>query len=113
MENRRSQRLKCTALGQVRHQSVTYRIRVENVSRGGALLTSDDCLMLLPEERCTLLIELPAEDARITANIEVVHAFFSMLGVKFLSFEQDGEQVLAEWLKRLSAQQESDAATFA
>lgn len=105
MENRRFERMRFTARGDLRHQGITYQVRLENISRGGVLISSDDCIMVTPGETCSLSIKLEKEDRVLRATVEVVHSFFSMVGVKFLSFQDGGEEHLVALLHSLQDSQ--------
>ena len=100
MEHRRFHRVKSTALGDLRHQGMTYRVRLENLSPGGALLSSDDCILIPEGDHCTLSIRFEGEE-EFVLTAEVMNAFFSMVGVRFVSFEKDAEDRLYRLLRRI------------
>ena len=106
MEHRRFHRVKFTALGDLRHQGVTYRVRLENISMRGALVSCDECIMIPEGDFCTLSIRLEAEDTLIVLTVEVMHSFFSMVGVRFASFEKDAERELYGLLQRITSEPE-------
>ena len=106
MENRRFHRVKFTAQGDLRHQTLTYQVRLENLSLKGALVSSEECLMVSPGDSCTLSIRLEEEDALLVFTVEVVHSFFSMVGVHFVGYENDAEQRLIALLKRITSDPE-------
>jgi len=100
MTHRRYHRIRFTARGELHHQGISYQVRLENLSQGGALISSDECIMILPGDDCVLSIQLQAEPERLVATVQVVHSFFSMVGVRFVAFEKDAEQRLVELLKK-------------
>lgn len=104
MEHRRFHRIKFAAPGELRHQGDSYHIRLENISMRGALLSSHECIMI-PEDDCaTLAIQLEAEDAVLTVEVRVVHAFFSMVGVEFVQIDERAEQLLFRLLTRITTE---------
>jgi len=100
MTHRRYHRIKFTARGDLHHQGISYQVRLENISQGGALISSDECIMILPGDDCVLSIQLEEEQELLVATVQVVHSFFSMVGVRFVAFEKDAEQRLVELLKK-------------
>ncbi|GFO67977.1 hypothetical protein GMLC_15560 [Geomonas limicola] len=106
MQHRRYQRVKFAAPGELQHQGVRYRIRLENISMRGALISSNECIMI-PENDCaTLAIELENEDAVLTVEVRVVHSFFSMVGVEFVQVGELAEQLLFRLLTRITSEPE-------
>jgi c-di-GMP-binding flagellar brake protein YcgR len=106
MEKRRYHRVKFAAKGSIRYQGLTYRVRLENISLKGALVSSEECIMIPPGERCTLSVLLDAEDLPLVFTVEIVHSFFSMVGVHFVAYEKDAEQHLIELLKSITSEPE-------
>jgi hypothetical protein len=100
MEHRRFHRVKSTAQGDLSHQGITYRVRLENLSQRGALLSSDDCIMIPENDQCTLSFQFDESEFVVTA--EVMHTFFSMVGVRFAIFEKGSEDLLSQLLRRFS-----------
>ena len=103
MENRRFRRVKFAAQGHLSHQGLTYPVRLENVSLGGALVSSEGCIPIPKGDSCFLSIRLEREDTPFALTVEVVHSFFSMVGVKFVAFEKDAEERLSDLLERASS----------
>ena len=106
MEKRRYHRVKFAAKGSIRYQDLTYRVRLENISLKGALVSSEECIMIPPGERCTLSVQLDAEDLPLVFTVEIVHSFFSMVGVHFVAYEKDAKQRLIELLKSITSEPE-------
>jgi hypothetical protein len=106
MDQRRFQRIKFAAPGLLRHEGMTYRVRLENISLRGALLSSDECLVIPEGDTCTLTIKLEAEDYLLVVTVKTVHSFFSMIGVHFSNFENDGEYRLSELIQRITCEPE-------
>jgi len=104
MENRRFHRVKFAAPGDLLHLGMTYRSRLENISLRGALISADECIMVPLGDTCILSIHLEEENTPLVLTVEVVHSFFSMVGVKFVSFGEDAESRLFELLKRITSE---------
>jgi hypothetical protein len=104
MEHRRFHRIKFTALSDLVHHSMTYRARLENISLRGAMISADECIMIPPGERCTLAILLEEGVPPLVLTVEVVHSFYSMVGVRFVSFAGDAEIRLFQLLKGISSE---------
>ena len=107
MENRRYQRVKLAAQGDLKHQGLTYPIRLENISLRGALISSEECIMVPKGDSCSLSIRLGAEGPPLEFGVEIVHSFFSMVGVQFIAFEKDAEERLSEQMERLAKEPEN------
>jgi len=101
MIQRRFYRVNCAAQGDLNHQGMTYRVRLENLSLGGALVSSDECIVIPDGDCCALCFLLDGEDLPLILTVEVVHSFFSMVGVKFVGFAQDAERRLSELLQAI------------
>ena len=104
MEHRRFHRVKFTAQSDLIHQEMTYRGRLENISLRGALISADECIMVPPGGSCTLSIRDEEGGAPLVLTVEVVHSFFSMVGVRFVSFDQGAESRLFQLLGRISSE---------
>lgn len=102
MDKRRFHRVKCEASGELLHHGLTYSCRLENISLRGALLTSDECIMVPLNESCTLSVSTEPGAPPLVITVDVVHCFFSMVGVKFVEFADDAEQRVLDLLKRIS-----------
>lgn len=102
MDKRRFHRVKCEATGKLLHHDITYRCRLENISLRGAMLTSDECIMVPLGESCTLSVITEPDTPPLIITVDVVHCFFSMVGVRFAEFAGDAEQRVLELLKRIS-----------
>ena len=100
MEKRRDKRIKFSAQGDLRHQGLTYPVRLENISLSGALVSAEECILIPEGDTCTLTLRLEAEPPPLVLTAEVRYSFFSMLGVRFISFEDDGECRLKELVGR-------------
>jgi hypothetical protein len=106
MEQRRFHRVKFTALGDLFHQGLNYRVRLENLSLRGALVSSHECIMIPAGDRCTLTIRLDSEDTLFVLTVEIMHSFFSMVGVQFVDFEKDAELRLFQLLSGITKEPE-------
>ena len=102
MEHRRFHRVRFAAKGDLRHQGLTYRVRLENISMSGALVSSEECILIPEGDTCSLSIRLEAEDAVIALKVQVMHSFFSMVGVRFVDLEKDAELHLFEILQKVT-----------
>lgn len=104
MEQRRFHRVTCSMSGELTHHDLTYRVRLQNISLRGALITSDEYLLVPVDDTCTLTIGLPNGEPPLVITAQAVHIFFSMLGVKFVDFPDGSEQRLYELMKQLTTQ---------
>lgn len=106
MQQRRFHRITCAIPGELTYHGITYRVRLQNISLRGALLGSDDCLMVPVDDTCTLALFLEGGEPPLLITVQAVHTFFSMLGVKFLDFQADAERQLYALLKQLTSEPE-------
>jgi hypothetical protein len=104
MEQRRFHRVTFSAPGDLIHHDMTYRVQLGNISLRGALISADECIMVPLHETCTLSIWLEEVDTPLILTTQVVHSFFSMVGVKFVSFADDAESRLFELLKKITSE---------
>jgi hypothetical protein len=100
MEHRRFHRVKSTALGDLSHQGITYRVRLENLSLGGALLSSEEGILIPEGDNCSLSIHFEGEEVFVL-TAEIMNSFFSMVGVRFVLLEKDAEDRLLQLLRRI------------
>jgi hypothetical protein len=105
MEHRRFHRVKFAAKGVLSHQGLAYQIRLENISLRGALVSSEEFIMIPEGDQCSLSLRLKAEEA-LEITVQIVHSFFSMVGVQFVSMEKDAELRLFELLKGVTKEPE-------
>lgn len=106
MEQRRFHRVKFSAPMNLLHHEMTYRGRVDNISLRGAMVSADECLMIPPGDVCTLSVFREETASPIVLTVEVVHSFFSMVGVKFVAFSDDAEQRLYDLMQGITDQPE-------
>jgi hypothetical protein len=107
MEQRRFHRVNFCEPGELLHHEITYHGRLENISLRGALISSDECIMVPLGDTCTLSI-FPCPDAPpIVLTAQVVHSFFSMVGIKFVGFTGDAESRLFELMQQISGEPET------
>lgn len=99
MEQRRFNRIRFSAQGDLSHQGLTYPVRLENISPSGALVSAEECILIPEGDTCSLTLRLEAETPPLVLTAEVRHSFFSMVGVRFVSFEDDAECRLMETLR--------------
>ncbi|HBG05296.1 MAG: pilus assembly protein PilZ [Geobacteraceae bacterium GWC2_58_44] len=102
MEQRRFHRVTFSAPSDLIHQDMTYRGRLDNISLRGAMVSADECIMIPPGDTCTLSIRPDEKAPPIILTAEIVHCFFSMVGVKFVAFSEDAEQRLFELIKTIT-----------
>lgn len=106
MENRRFHRVTFSTHGELNHHDLTYQVRIENISLRGALISSDECIMVPLGETCQVSFS-PGEGASpIFVTAEVVHCFFSMVGVKFVEFGEDAEKRVFDLMERITTKPE-------
>jgi len=106
MESRRFHRVTFAAPGELCHQGMSYRIRLENISMRGALISSHECIMVPADDCATLLIQLDQDAELLAVTVRVVHSFFSMVGVEFVAIEAEAGDVLFHLLERITDQPE-------
>jgi hypothetical protein len=104
MQSRRFHRVTFNTACVVTHHDIAYSGCVENLSLRGALISSDQCIMIPDGESCRLAIPVPGSQDDIVVTAEVVHSFFSMIGVKFVEFVGDSESHLYGLMQRISQQ---------
>lgn len=93
MDLRRFHRMTYTAPALLTCNNLTYEGRLGNISLQGALVSANEGLMVTPGDRCT--VEIHPEDAEkpLLMYAEVIHSFYSMVGVKFLLTEEEEERL--------------------
>jgi hypothetical protein len=106
MTERRFHRVKFSAPGDLRHQGMSYQVRLENLSMRGAMLSSDECIVIPEGEHCTISFRFESQDAPLVLTAEVIHTFFSMVGVQFIGFDRNAEQRLFEHLQKITSEPE-------
>jgi hypothetical protein len=106
MESRRFHRVSFSAHGELNHHELTYHVRIENISLRGALLSSDECIMVPLGETCRISFSPGDGTPPIVVTAEVVHCFFSMVGVKFVEFPEDAERRVFDLMERITTKPE-------
>ena len=104
MENRRFHRVTYSAAGDLMHHDITYRARVKNLSLRGAMISSDECIMIPIGETCTLSVCSKEVDPPIVLTAQIVHSFFSMVGVKFVAFAEGAENRVFDLLRSITSE---------
>lgn len=102
MNKRRFHRVKCSSTGELRHNEMSYKCRLENVSLRGALISADECIMVPLGETCLFSVRLEPGSPQVEIGVTVVHCFFSMVGVQFVSFNGDAEFRLLDYMKTIT-----------
>jgi hypothetical protein len=106
MNQRRYHRASFPAPTDLIHHGITYRGRLENISLRGAMIGANECILIPSGDSCTLSICLEEGDAPLVITAEVVHFFFSMVGVKFVDFPEGAELRLFELMKTITGKPE-------
>lgn len=104
MDQRRFHRVKCNTPGELTHNEMSYKCRLENVSLRGALISADECIMVPLGECCRFSVSLEPDSAPLVMRVAVVHCFFSMVGVKIVAFTDDAECRLLEFMKKVTCE---------
>ena len=104
MDKRRFHRVKCSAPGGLIHNEMEYKCRLENVSLRGALISANECIMVPLGESCLFSVSLEPGTSPLLVTVNIVHCFFSMVGVKFVAFSGDAESRLFDFLKRTTTE---------
>lgn len=104
-EKRRFQRVRLVTKSVLKHNNCTYPGRLENISTNGALITLLESAIALiqPGDKCVLMVYPEAEKAPVQFVAEVVHAGFSVAGVKFLAMDADMKVRLGSLVERVTA----------
>lgn len=100
MDKRRFHRVKCDTHGELIHHDMKYECRLENVSLRGALISANECIMVPQGDTCTFSVPLEPGVPPVQICVAVVHCFFSMVGVQFVSFYEDAEYRLLDFMKK-------------
>lgn len=106
MEQRRFHRVTFSAPSDLIHHDMVYRGRVENISLRGAMVSADECIMIPLGETCTLSLRDQEGAPPIVLTVEIVHCFFSMVGVKLVGFSDDAEERLYRLLQSITSEPE-------
>lgn len=104
MNQRRFHRVKCSTTGELRHNEMSYKCRLENVSLRGALISADECIMVPLGETCLFSVRFAPDTPPVEIGVTVVHCFFSMLGVEFANFRGDAELRLLDFMKTITSE---------
>jgi hypothetical protein len=77
---------------------------VENISLSGALLSFSD-LFIVPEgEECSLAVYLDGDNAPLRLVAQITYSYFTMVGIKFVSFEDDAHVRLHTLIEKVTAE---------
>ncbi|BCG46709.1 type IV pilus assembly PilZ [Citrifermentans bremense] len=106
MNQRRFHRVQSRAPGELSHSGMNYKCRLENVSLRGALISADECIMIPVGDCCTLSVTLEPQAGPVVITACIVHSFFSMVGIKFVSFSGDAEERLLDFLRQSTTEPE-------
>lgn len=101
-ERRRFHRVNFSSPAVMIHNEIIYRVRLENICLRGALLSSSDSPTIPVGESCSVLVSADDSESPIVATAQVAYAFFSMVGVQFLSFSDDGETRLYQLMQNIT-----------
>lgn len=104
MEKRKFHRIRFAARCAVTHNGITYQGQTENLSLNGALISFTDGIIVPKEEQCNLLIFPEDEEIPLKLVAEVVYSFYTMLGTKFVSCNEDTQARLFKLVERNSTQ---------
>ncbi len=101
---RRFHRVQLNAKSVVNHSGTDYHGQVENISLNDALLSFSD-LFIVPEgEECTLALYLDEDKAPLRLVVKITYSYFTMVGIKFMSFEDDAHFRLHALMEKVTAE---------
>jgi c-di-GMP-binding flagellar brake protein YcgR len=106
IQRRRFHRVTLSARTDLIYQEVTYHGRLENLSLRGALISANECLMIPNGDFCTLLVPVEEGKPPMVLTAQVIHYFFSMVGVKFVELSPATELRLFELLQTMTGEPE-------
>lgn len=104
MDKRRYHRVKCDTPGELIHHDMKYECRLENLSLRGALISANECIMVPQGDSCTFTVPLEPGAPPVVISVIVVHCFFSMVGVQFVSFCDDAECRVLDFMKKTTTE---------
>jgi hypothetical protein len=84
------------------HNNINSPGRLENISLNGALISFSDGVVVPRDEECILTIHLEDEDTPFRLGVEVIHANFTMIGIKFIASNVETRLRLRNLLERLT-----------
>jgi len=84
-----------------------YQIRLQNLSLGGAMVSADEGIMAPVGDTCTLSLSHRDGEPPLVLTGQVVHSFYSMLGMKFIAFPDGAELALYQLLHRITSETET------
>lgn len=93
MDLRRFHRITYTPSAVFSCNNLSYEGRLVNISLQGAMVSANEGLMASPGDRCTIAFTPEASPDQLLIYGEVVHAFYSMAGIKFLLSAEEGMQI--------------------
>ncbi|KAF0216288.1 MAG: type IV pilus assembly [Geobacteraceae bacterium] len=104
IEQRRFHRVRFTAKSELNHNDITYQGQLENISLSGALVSCIDGIIVPQGEECTLTVYLDWENLPLRLVVEIIHASFTMVGMKFVSCDADTKGRLYKLMERVTTE---------
>ncbi len=106
VEKRRFRRVRFMARCQLRHKQQTFAGQLENISSSGVLvsLQGSSQAAIRPGEKCSLAITATEGELPLQFIAEVIHASFSLVGMKFIAMDAVGRESLQTLLRKASAE---------
>jgi len=83
-----------------------YLIRLQNISLGGAMVSADEGIMAPVGDTCTLSLSHRDGESQLVLTGQVIHSFYSMLGMQFIAFPDGAERALYELMQRITSEPE-------
>lgn len=106
IERRRFQRIRFTALCELIHNRISYKGRLENISLNGALVSSNEGLIVPQDDECILTFSLTGEADPLRMVVTVIYSNFTMIGIKFVSMDAETRERLINLVTALSGEPE-------
>jgi len=104
IEKREFHRVRFSAKSDLAHNEITYQGQLENISLNGALISFNDGVVVPEEEECILTIHLEDEETPLRVGVKVIHSNFTMIGIKFNTYDDMAWERLCNLMERLSAE---------
>jgi len=103
-EKRKFPRVRLASKGMLSKDETNYQGKLENISLNGALVRFDQCVIVPPGGGYNLTVYIDGEDAPLQLVVEVIFATYSLVGVKFVSWEGDAETRLRLLVERITSE---------
>lgn len=87
-------RVRCEAVSDLKHNEITYKGRLENISSKGALVSMLDGLIVPDGDECSCTVYLEGGFRPLQFTAKVIDTFYTMAALEFTSYDADTRQQL-------------------